>query len=254
MSDGLRVTLGGLSFDNVGRSEFLITPDGFEGWDDGVDMRLEQTALPQAHGSFDAPGFQDARTVSITGHAFADSPRHLSQLRSRLTGLLAGGQRGRIQVEQDGEIQWADGRLAAKTMFTRKGTDWASFQVQLWCPDPRKFGDMNKFTLPSGVPVTVYHRGNYEATPRFTITGDMPGYTLTVGGWNYAVSVPLVPGTPHVIDYNTGRLRINGAIVQNSVGNVNIGTVHPGASQEVGLFATSGGSGSAVMEIPDTFI
>lgn len=256
MTDGLRVTIAGLEFFGQGRHDYVISPDGFKGWDDGVDMRLENTGRPQAHGSFDLPGFQDARTVAISGNVFADDPRQLANLRSRLTGLLVGGGLGRIQVDRFGETQWADGRLASKTMFTELGgQNTAAFQIQLWCADPRKFGDSKTFTVSTATPATVFHRGNFSSTPKFTVTGSMPGgYTLTVNGWNYVVTVPLTSGTPHVIDYNDGHLRLNGLIVQNSLGNTNVTTIPPGQSVGVGLYPRTTGSGSAAMEVLDTFI
>jgi len=256
MTDGLRVTIAGLDFYGHGSDGFIISPDGFSGWDDGVDMRLENTARPYANGSFNLPVFQDARTVSVSGNVFADSPRKLAQLRNLLTGLMAGGLTGRIQVERFGDVQWADGRLAAKTMFTeRGGQNCASFQVQVWCPDPRKFGDTKTVAVATGAPVSVFHRGNYNATPSFVVKGSMPGgYTITVNGWNYAVTLPLVSGKPHTVDYNNGRLYVNGVLAQNSLGNTNTTPIPPGISVGVGLYPMTTGSGSADMTITDTYI
>lgn len=251
----LRVNVAGLDFFGDA-GPFLIGPDGFEGWDEGVDMRLEKTGRPQAHGSYGLPGFQESRVVSVSGNVLADSPAQLSYLKERLLGILAGGQSGRIQVARPWGTQWADCQLGAKTRFAeRGGKNSGTFQIQLWCADPRKFGEVQSFTLPANTPTVVFHRGNYEATPYITVSGSMPGgYTLTVAGWNYAVSRPLVSGTPHVIDYNDGRLRINGSVVQNSIGNTNLATIPPGASITCALYATSGGTGTAVMSLPDTYI
>jgi hypothetical protein len=256
MTDGLRVTIAGLDFYGQGSDGFIISPDGFSGWDDGVDMRLENTARPGAHGSFNLPVFQDARTVSISGNAFADSGRELDALSDRFTGLLAGGQVGRIQVEKRGVGRWTDCRLAAKPMFTEVGgQDCASFQIQVWCPDPRKFGESKTIAVDTGSPISVFHRGNYNAMPSFIVRGDMPGgWTLTVNGWNYTVTKPLVSGAPHRVDYNNGRLYVNGTLSQGNLGNTNTTPIPPGQSVGVGLYPVTTGTGSADMTITDTYI
>jgi hypothetical protein len=256
MGDGLRVTVAGLDFYGQGTDGLIIGQDGFTGWDDGVDMRLEKVVRPYAHGSFNLPAFQDSRTIAISGVAIADSPRKLRQIRTRLTGLLADGGVGRVQVDHAGDVQWADCRLAAKTMFTEIGGNGiGSFQIQLWCPDPRKFGASVTTAVATGSPVQAFHRGNYNAMPSFVIRGDMPGgYTLTVNGWNYTVTKALVSGAPHRVDYNNGRLYINGVLNQGNLGNVNTTPIPPGQSVGVGLYPVTTGSGSADMTIIDTYI
>jgi hypothetical protein len=236
--------------------DFVISPDGFVGWDDGVDMRLEKTARPQAHGSFDLPGYQDARTVAISGSVFADSNARLRHLRSRLTGVLAGGQSGRIQVDRDGDVQWADCRLASKTMFTESGgQEIATFQIQLWCPDPRKFGESRKFTASVGSPVTAFHWGNYQAAPKFVVSGSMPGgYTLWVRGIPFVVTRALTSGAPHTIDYDDGRLRIGGAVIHGGLGATSTPGVLPGVAALVDVTPNTTGTATAAMTLLDTYI
>ena len=257
MSDGLRVTIAGLDFYGQGLHDFVISPDGFDGWDDGVDMRLENTARPQAHGAFDLPGFQDARTVAISGHAFADSPQRLAHLRSRLTGLLAGGGTGRIQVERFGVTQWADGKLASKTKFTeRGGQNVATFQIQLWCPNPLKFGDANQFTIGSAYE-KVFHYGNTVGYPVITVSGSMPGgYVLqSSAGAEYRVTTPLVSGTPHTVDMSTGLLVRNGLAVSGGVTRADLWRV-PGGSgaTDLRILPITTGSGTASVTLLDTYI
>lgn len=251
MSDGLRVTIAGLDFFGQGQHDYVIDPDGFEGWDDGVDMRLQDTARPQAHGSFDLPGFQDARTVAISGHVLADSPRKLAALRSRLTGLLAGGALGRIQVERFGETQWADGRLASKTMFTeRGGQNVASFQIQLWCADPRKFGELRAFDVAPGTPAQAFHRGNYAATPVIQVNGPLTGgFTITHPNGQFVVLGDLGSSSWVRVDMNTGRLKLNGNDRSDLVTRADVCTVPPGTTT---TFTLSNGSG--YVEVLDTFI
>jgi len=255
VTDGLKVTIAGLDFWGQGNHDFVISPDGFDGWDDGVDMRLENTARPYAHGSFNLPTFQDARTVSISGNVFADSPRELAQLRNRLTGLLAGGGIGRVQVERDGDVQWADCRLASKTMFTeRGGQNAASFQIQLWCPDPRKFGNSRDFVGSAPADITLFHRGNYDARPSVVLRGSAPsGYDLWgPDGARYTVTRPLVSGKPHRVEFDDGLLRVDGVVMSNA-GQSDVWAVPAGQASVFGV-STASGSVEATITVIDTFI
>jgi hypothetical protein len=91
--------------------------------------------------------------------------------------------------------------------------------------------------------------------PSFIVRGDMPGgWTLTVNGWNYTVTKPLVSGAPHRVDYNNGRLFVNGTLSQGNLGNTNTTPIPPGQSVGVGLYPNSTGTGSADMTITDTYI
>jgi len=253
---GLKVNVAGLDFYGQGRRGLVIEPKGFKGWDDGVDMRLENTARPGAHGSFNLPVFQDARTVVLTGSAVADSSRELRQIGDRLTGLLAGGGVGRVQVERDGDVQWADCRLAAKTMFEEVGEQGAaSFQVQLWCPDPRKFGNARDFVRTNGT-VSVFHRGNFDALPTVTVRGSAAnGYRLNgPGGLQYKVTRALVSGIPHRIEFTDGRLRVNGTVVATGADSADVWPVPPGQSVDFDINVLSGGTAEATITVTDTYI
>jgi hypothetical protein len=251
----LTVNVEGLIFSGM-RGPFAIGPDGFDGWDDGVEMRVTDTPRPQAHGSYDLPVYGGSRIINISGYALAKSVDELDQLGDRLTGLLAGGQKGRIAVTKNGRTRWTDCRLATQTKFTeRHGQATGDFQVQLWCADGRKYGESNDFEVANGSPGTVYHRGNFPATPKIVVRGEIAnGYTVTVDGWNYAVSKALQTGKPHRIEYSTGRLYVDGVLTQNSLGNTNLTNIPPGKSVGFGLYPTSGGSGTATMTLLDTYI
>lgn len=257
MSGALRIRIGDVDFFGQGLHDLVITPDGFKGWDDGVDMRINDTPFPQAHGSMNFPGYQSARTVSISGKAFADSNPDLRWLRNKLTGVLAGGGLGRIQVDRDGDMTWADCRLASKTKFDEVGgTNTADFQIQLWCPDPRKYGKTRTFVASVGSnAANVHHRGNYDATPRFVVAGSMPGgYTLTLKGQVFNVTEPLVSGHPHSIDYGDGRLRIDGAIVHGGLGYGFTPLVTPGVPTALAIVPATTGTATATLTLLDTYI
>lgn len=245
----LHVNVAGLDF--FGDSgPFLIGPDGFEGWDEGVDMRLDKTGRPRAHGSFDLPGFQESRVVSLSGNVLAGSPAQLSYLKERLLGILAGGQSGRIQVARPWGTQWANCRLGAKTRFTeRGGKDSATFQIQLWCADPRKFGDLKTFPIAAGTPATVFHRGNYDASPVVQINGPVAGgFTITHPGGLYTAVGDLAAGSTIRVDFNTGRLRLNGNDRSDLVTQADLYKVPSGGTA---VFSVNRGAG--FVEALDTY-
>lgn len=257
MSGGvLKVVVAGLDFHGFASEGFVIGPDGFEGWDDGVEVRRSAVARPSSHGAFDESGYLDARVVSLSGTCVADSPRKLMQYKHRLTGLLAGGQMGRVQVQRPGEVLWADCRLGAKPLFQEKGgSGQASFHLQLWCPNPRKFGDTEEFTRTNGT-VDVFHRGNFDAHPTIVVRGSAAnGYRINgPGGKQYKVSRALVSGIPHRIEFKDGLLRVDGALVSSGVDRADVWPVPPGQMTTFDVNVLNGGSAEATITVTDTYI
>lgn len=256
MPDGLEIRVDGLTINGrPGLGPFVVVKDGLDGWDDGVSMRGDKAARPQAHGSFVLPRWQESRTVTINGIILARNAAEQELLGNRLSGLLVGGSEGRVQVSKGGKVQWAMASLDSCSVDPRRGETRSDFQLQLWCADARKYGDSKTYAVATGSPVNVSHRGNYNAMPSFIIRGDMPGgYTITVDGWNYTVTRALVAGAPHRVDYNNGRLYVNGTLTQGNLGNTNRAPIPPGQSVGVGLYPVTTGSGSADMTVIDTYI
>lgn len=258
MDDDLFVVVAGLEmYGRPGPSPFAIVEDGLDGWDDGVALRGDKTARPQAHGSLSKKRYQESRTVTITGKVLGQSVRDREVQMNRLSGLLAGGDEGRIQVSKGGITQWADASRDSLSIDPIRGTMNADFQLQLWCPDPRKFGRENGpfiATVGSGVS-GVRHYGNYPAPPRFTVTGNFPGgYVLTIKGQVFTVTQPLAPGQSHFIDYDNGRLRSNGVIVHGGVGYGFIPHVNPGVPTAISIVPRTTGTGTASLSLLDTYI
>jgi len=222
--------------------------DGF--WD-SPEIKGDTEDRPYQDGEFDLPVYNQARLVTATGNFHAASHQQLHEAMNFFTGPMS----GRLTVAGHGSIQWADAKRNGGVKFTPVTDVLAQWQVRLKCPDPRKFGESKTVAVATGAPISVFHRGNYNATPSFVVKGSMPGgYTITVNGWNYAVTLPLVSGKPHTVDYNNGRLYVNGVLAQNSLGNTNTTPIPPGISVGVGLYPMTTGSGTADMTITDTYI
>ena len=260
MADDLHVIVAGLHmYGRPGLGPFAIIEDGLDGWDDGVALRGDKTARPQAHGSLSKKRYQESRTVTLTGKILGQSIPDREIHMNRLSGVLADGNEGRVQITKGGITQWAYGSRDSLSIDPIRGTTNADFQLQLWFPDPRKFGQENGpyvATVDAGVN-NVRHRGNYPAPPRFTVTGNMPGgYILTIKGQVFTVIKALLPGETHFIDYDNGRLRVNGAIYHGGVGYGFIPHVTPGlpTAFSVAPRPPFTGTATASLSLLDTYI
>jgi hypothetical protein len=227
-----------------------VTGD-LEGWFDSPEVKGDTQDRPYQDGEFDLPIYNQARLVTVSGSLRAKSHAQLHEAGIFLTGAMS----GRFQVTGHGSTMWADVKRNSGIKFTPITDTFAQWQVRLKAVDPRKFGRAVTYAVATGSPVNVSHRGNYNAMPSFIIRGSMPGgYTITVDGWNYTVTRALVTGQPHRVDYNNGRLYVNGTLTQGNLGNTNRAPIPPGQSVGVGLYPVTTGSGSADMTILDTYI
>lgn len=253
----LRINVGGVPI--LGRPERLtsrveglfVGPEGFNGWDDGVDVRRESVERPAAHGEFDLPVFNGSRVISIDGHALAWSEFELGQLRNRIMGVCADGGRQQMTVEHQGEALHATVRRGSKPTFVdagvRHGMMRARFAIFLVAADPRKYGEVNDF--PAGT--VAVNRGNFPATPRLLVGAGSGGYTVT-GPNGRQVIVGSAPAGAHYIDFASGGLFTNAGVRQ--VGAVTVyqpWTVPPGVP---GVSASISGSRSLVQRVTDTFV
>jgi len=232
---------------------FYIEPDGFKGWDGGVDIRDEDEEIPQRPGSFDLPVFPKRRLPVIQGFCRAESPERIGWYGRQLTGLAADGGRVRITVEKGGVRRWADARLVGSSDFDQiRNTRFARYQLQLRCANPRKFGETRRFA--SGVP--AFHRGNFRASPVITVTptgSGMPnGYSINgPSGRKYTVSAGLATGHVHVIDMATGLIAVDGVVTAGIVTQPDTWSILPAQQVAMTLVPVSG-SGVLSAAVVDT--
>ena len=262
MSDRGRfvATVGGLPiFSNrQGSTDYLLCgPDGLEGWWDAPDIRLEQVNIPNGHGQFDLPSFLGSRVISISGHAFASTRGGLRMLGSQVKVLL---QRDTVEVlvEEDGFTGIvAYGKPADVKWREYPNDTCAEFHIQVWCPDPLKYGQRNQFSMASdGAYIDIYHRGDFTAYPKVTITGSAAdGYELAhPSGAVYQVDKPLVTGHPHEVDMRTGLLRVDGVVDMVGVTGASVWHVPPGAYHQMKVRPlTVGQTATAVCYVTDTY-
>ncbi|QLD10888.1 hypothetical protein [Microbacterium oleivorans] len=213
-------------------------PGGFTGWDDGVTMRSETIARPQAHGDFDTPGYLSGRLVPMKGTCFADSMEDLEEMRDMFVGHGGDGGKFTVTVERNGRTLFGSARQAAGTTptFEDIGTGRrAKWSASWWFPDPLKYGAA--FDFPAGQTVLAVHRGNFPARPRLRVYGDAGGgYTITgPGGRLIVITRPLVAGQPHTFDTATGRLTIGGARALGGIARSDLFTLPPTSATTISV-------------------
>lgn len=253
----LRINVSGVQI--LGRPDGLssrveglfVGPDGFSGWDDGVDVRREAVPRPGQHGEFDLPVFNGSRVISIDGHALAWSEYELGHLRNRIMGVCADGGLQPISVNHQGDTLHAKVRRGAKPTFVdagiRHGMMRARFAIFLVAADPRKYGEVYEYA--AGQPAV--HHGNFPATPRLMVGAGSGGYTVT-GPFGRQIVVGTAPAGAHYIDFASGGLFTAAGVRQ--VGAI---TVYQPWSIPVGVpgvTATISGARSLTQRVTDTYI
>lgn len=233
-----------------------FTLDKLEGWFSGVDVRRNEVPRPQAFGSFSTPGYGSSRVVSVSGLCYATSADQLNYFGDTLTGLLGSGAEGTVLVDMPWGTTTAVGRLASAPQFdVLVWGEIASYQIQFWCPNPRKFGETRTFG-PSGTSVSAYQFGNFPASPVLTLGGTMTGgYTVTgPSGKTFQVDTNVTPTDIHTIDLATGILRIDNTIVTGHTLSADTWTVPPGPGVTHTLTPVSGTAGTITVTLRDTYI
>lgn len=222
-----------------------------EGWTGDVSARREQIEIEGGHGDFDMPVTRGSRIVRASGYTVARTDEHLGRLEEKLTGTLAGGESGRITVERDGVKKWARGRIleaVPERTFRARG-DW---ELALWCPNPRIYGEMN---VASGSSVTVFHRGNFAATSQIVVSGTEPSnYTIYGPEGRYIeVVLDVTFGHPHTIDTLTGELFRDGVLATDAIRHWDPWVIPRNKRVPVSVLS-AGGSLSLTTRTPNTFL
>lgn len=221
----------------------VLDQDGIKGVWEGVDVRREDTARPLAHGSFDAPVFLASRVIPVSGHFSTRTPAELVHEMNRLTGLLAGGQSGRLSLDDDTGTTWMDVRLGGATQVTQLDATTAQFLVTFWAPDPRRYGETGSFASGSA----VFHYGNFPSPVTVTIPSAPASYTISSPGGVFSVSGATAGGT-HVVDLRTGRVTRNGSLMLG-VSSGATWQMPPGAS-----WVHTVSTGTGTIKVLDTFV
>lgn len=195
----------GLPYD--GWEGFLIEPQGLQGWH-GIGVRRDTKERPGAHGSFSTAGMLTDRMVTLQGHVIAESWDKLAHLCQELTSLDVGAQH-RLSVQEDISTKWADAYVAGVTVqpFSGDGDFIAEFTLDLWCPEPFKYGAQHKFAGKIGTAFYVHNRGNAPAFPVLRVFGQVNnGWKIRIGDRMMTAKFHVNAGTSWRIHTRTGRV------------------------------------------------
>lgn len=260
----LHCNIDGVDFVGVGalrpdRPQLVIGPDGFEGWDDGVDVRRDEVDRPWgSDGSFASSGNREGRIVSLSGVAITRSAEETAALGRRLLGVLARGGSGRLTVQSPGGRRFATAYLHGRPRFVVDGLDptAAKWSLQLWCPDPRKFGDRVPLRVTGpGEAQEIFHYGNYFAAPELIVRGSLPnGYSVQGPGYTFVVGRAVTSSTPHRIDCATGLLRIGNAVQLGAITSGSGWVIAPGTAPVTHRLVPVSGTGTLETVLRDTDI
>jgi len=217
----------------------------------GVGVRSDSVPRPQAHGEFDVPVFRTARVVSMEGPCISGSAEVMQHREDMFTAILSEGQSGQVVFDMPGGPRWGMARLADTPEFDPEIWGQRSqYLIQFKFANPRLFGSSKSFA--SGE--SAYHYGNFPATPVFTVSGTMSGYTINgPGGKKFTVTAAVTAGNPHTIDMATGLLTVGGVTVFGAVSRADTWAIAGGA-QVVNTLVPLTGSGTLAAKVTDTFL
>lgn len=256
----LHVRVGNVDFHGFTTHGFLLGGRrAFEGWEGRPGMRSERAERPAGAGSFSVPAYLSSRLVTLRGTALAESEAELEHMEDVLNGLALTDTQMTVRSEKGTRWSWC--RAEDEVKWTRVGGALeAEFEISFFLADPRKFGEVRE-TVSTGSNVTAHHRGNGPATPRFKVAASwFGGYRirgpLKADGVERSFSVvgPMTGSSVDLIDFNTGVVLRNGLPLRGAVLSPEMWTVPGGGSVRWRIEGISGGTGSAVMYLPDTFI
>lgn len=227
----------------------FLFPDGFEGFEGGVEATGEKINRSNGDGAFSLDSFLAARVMTLRGGMTAPTPSLLIHKTRLFTSQFRGDREITVSATDEAGHSWRRVRRQKTPIITRNGNDrcYAEFEVTMWAPDPHFYGRTRK-SVP-GAP--SYHRGNSDAVPRVIVMGPHPtGYKLGDGrGGEIIVTQPLSAGVQDVIDLDEGWVRRNGVLISGAVSKFKPWTIPP-YGQVVHTF--TGGSGWVSIEVTDT--
>lgn len=186
----------------------------------GSRVSFRNVTSTRRRGVLSTPGSRDTpRGIVIGGFAYDNRPGMLQKMGDRLGGLLP-------DETDEATLSWEDLGVRRRVTVAREGasfvrrgsTGFADWQIMLRAPDQTVLGDPME-TSGWGSSVEVTNRGTHSARVLCQVRGARPaGYTI-VGprGARAIVTAPLVSGTPHEYDGDTGALSIGGAAVDQGV-------------------------------------
>lgn len=233
----LTVTVGNTTIDHNGTindrdlPKLTFNPDALVGFEDVPAFRAEKPERPFSHGIFPEVGYSDGRLLSLTGHAFATNESELLGLRDLLASELNTGKLVPVSISNYGSTRKTSGMLEGGLSWTRVLDNYASWKFDLFCPDPRLYGDWKYGRVYSsdldreGLSYNVSYPINYSNTlegqrntilqnngnsisyPIYTLNADSDGFSIKSGTKVITYSGKTSKNTTLEINTYTGEVR-----------------------------------------------
>lgn len=222
--DGIKTDGARLVFDEDAIVDLFDTPT----------VRRDTTARAISHGAFPERGYYDARTLTITGYAFAQSGRELQTLRDAVVRATDPQKEQPVTVSTRYEERTYTSMGGTLTWLRQTDTR-ARFKIDMYCPDPRAYGewqeallyssDRERFGLdfPMDFPAVFSHtlasppstpmrnNGNTVAYPIYRVQADTDGFTIKDGSRTLTFSGHTDESSEVIIDTATGQVTIGGS-------------------------------------------
>lgn len=250
MADYKRIELSGSTLHGVDRFGQWVT-ESIAGWHEPPPVRSDNVAIPGGHGEYALPSYYEGRTVTINGVLLfekrSEAVLAMQGMRPALPSDMC-----RLAVTDAGQRTDVLVRVLGVdfTMVTRTAM---RFQVRMFAPDPRRFGDARIVSAGAGVAAMVENRGSAPAWPKIVVPGAVSsgGYTITgPNGEKYVVTTSPSSSQTHYVDMWDGMLRVNSSMAAGGglVGTAQTFTIPPGGKVPVTL--SKGGR----IELYDTYM
>lgn len=189
--------------------EWIIT--GEEGWSSAADARAALVDIPDDDGAADAPTYESARTITLTGVAIAPSWLEQNRAKERLN-RVAYTSRGLypLTITEHHLTRLAYVRRSGSQKIGDRQGNAFDFVLSLVAPDPARY-DSNLQTLAAGMPGTIVLVGRtYPRTYPLTYPTNVPYQPLVnaynLGNRNTGAQITLSSGidSPGVINGDSG--------------------------------------------------
>jgi len=269
-------------------SQLMFDPTAMTGWTDGVSARRDTTARLNSNGDFMEPAKLNARYISLSGIAIANTITEFQILRDNFMAAFSGayGDYQSISVETASGRRYATVGLEGKPNWIQTLDTAASWKLDLYAPDPHVYGEPQQVTIGLSSPTVgglkikdtaafalryplnynnpvtqssvglISNRGNAVSWPQFKVQGTYNnGFELFDNRNSKVAYVGVVtPQAPVIIDMGRGTATQNGVDKTALVTTREWFPLGPDEIVRPEIRAINGGSGWCNVLFSDTYI
>lgn len=259
--------------------KYHLVDDMCDGWWDSAGVKRNKIPRATHWGDFRTETMRDARYITWTGVATSSTKNELQAMRDDFTGILATEQSTIMTVYSSSTgNRFSEVFLEDKPKWKRLTDTAAVFQIDLYAPNPRIYGEEKTISLlendgfgglqfridyPLDYNITkeptaqfLSNLGNTYAYPVIQVSGNFPaGFKLTDGNNRWIVFPGAIsPSSPLTIDTRTGTALQSGAD-RSSIMEMQSFVVPPLEQISPKIYSLSNTSGgNCIISLRDTYI